>query len=48
VPFATAVQYAHKFHEHHVREPYSHFGEEEPRQVELFFALYFTFTMTGP
>jgi len=39
-----AVEYAHKFHEHHVPGPYFHFGEGEPRQMELFFALYFIMT----
>jgi cytochrome c oxidase subunit 3 len=38
------VEYAHKFHEHHVPGPYFHLGEGEPRQVELFFSLYFLMT----
>jgi cytochrome c oxidase subunit III len=39
-----AVEYAHKFHEHHVPGPSFHFAGDEPQQVQLFFSLYFVMT----
>jgi len=39
-----AVEYAQKFHEHHVPGPYFHWDGADPQHVELFFSLYFVMT----
>src|SRR5205085_1711619 len=39
-----AVEYAQKFHEHHVPGPYFHWDGPDPQHVQLFFSLYFVMT----
>lgn len=39
-----AVEYSHKFHEHHVPGPSFHFEGEHARNVQLFFSFYFAMT----
>lgn len=39
-----AVEYSHKFHEHHVPGPSFHFEGEHSRNVQLFFSFYFAMT----
>ncbi len=38
------VEYAQKFHEHHVPGPSFHYEGADPQQAELFFCLYFLMT----
>jgi len=39
-----AIEYAQKFHEHHVPGPFFHYEGADPQQSELFFCLYFLMT----
>jgi cytochrome c oxidase subunit 3 len=39
-----AVEYSHKFHEHHVPGPSFHFEGEHAGNVQLFFSFYFAMT----
>jgi cytochrome c oxidase subunit III len=39
-----AIEYAQKFHEHHVPGPYFRYEGADPQQSELFFCLYFCMT----
>ena len=38
------VEYAEKFHQHHVPGPNFHYEGADPQQAELFFSLYFVMT----
>jgi cytochrome c oxidase subunit 3 len=38
------VEYAHKFHEHHVPGPYFEFDAKYVREAQIFFSLYFVMT----
>jgi cytochrome c oxidase subunit 3 len=38
------VEYAHKFHEHHVSGPYFQFDAKYAREAQIFFSLYFVMT----
>jgi cytochrome c oxidase subunit 3 len=38
------VEYAHKFHEHHVPGPYFQFDAKYAREAQIFFSLYFVMT----
>ena len=39
-----SVEYAHKFHEHHVPGPYFQFDAKYVREAQIFFSLYFVMT----
>jgi cytochrome c oxidase subunit 3 len=39
-----SVEYAHKFHEHHVPGPYFQFDATYVREAQIFFSLYFVMT----
>jgi cytochrome c oxidase subunit 3 len=39
-----SIEYAHKFHEHHVPGPYFEFDAKYVREAQIFFSLYFVMT----